>query len=54
MQLHLTTSEYNAVKWFSQINLKDAKLINGLYMIETYKKEILYDKPIMLEHQFQI
>ena len=26
--------------------LKDAKLINGLYMIETYKKEIVYDKPI--------
>ena len=46
MQLHLTTNNDNAIKWFSKVNLKDCKYNHGLYMIEMYKQEIVYDKPI--------
>ena len=31
---------------FSKVNLKDCKYNHGLYMIEMYKQEIVYDKPI--------
>jgi hypothetical protein len=34
------------VKWFSKVNLKNAKYFSGLYLIEMYKKEIVYDKPL--------
>ena len=46
MDLHMTTNNDNAIKWFSRINMKDCKTIDGLYLIEMYKKEIAYDKPI--------
>ena len=46
MSLHLTTDNDNAIKWFSKANLKDCKYYNGLYMIEMYKTEIIYNKPI--------
>ena len=46
MDLHLTTNHENAVKWFSKINLKNVQSYDGLYLIETYKKAIVYDKPI--------
>ena len=46
MQLHLTTTNDNAIKWFSKVNLKDCKYHHGLYTIEMYKQEIVYDKPI--------
>ena len=46
MSLHMTTDNANAIKWFSKINLKDCKEIDGLYLIEMYKQEIVYDKPI--------
>jgi len=46
IDLHLTTDHDNAIKWFSKINLKDCKSYDGLYLIEMYKKEIVYDKPI--------
>jgi hypothetical protein len=46
MDMHMTTDAQNAIKWFSKINLKDCKTIDGLYLIEMYKKEIVYDKPI--------
>ena len=46
MDLHLTTNDDNAVKWFTKINMKGCNMINGLYLIEMYKKEIVYDKPI--------
>jgi hypothetical protein len=45
MDLHMTTNHDNAIKWFSKISLKDCKTIDGLYLIEMYKK-IIYDKPI--------
>ena len=46
MDLHMTTDNDNAIKWFSKISMKDCKTIDGLYLIEMYKKEIVYDKPI--------
>ena len=46
IQLHLTTSHDIAVKWFSKDNFKDDKAFNGLNMIEMYKEEIEYNKPV--------
>ena len=46
IEIHATTLENNAVKWFSQINLKAAKYFKGFYLIEMYKKKIVYDKPL--------
>ena len=46
MQLHLTTNNDNALKWFSKVNLMDCKYNHGLYTIEMYKEEIVDDKPI--------
>ena len=46
MDLHLTTDHKNAVKWFSKLHFKDSKNIDGLHLIEMYKKEIVYDKPV--------
>ena len=46
VSIHATTSDKNAVKWFSKVNLKNAKYFSGLYLIEMYKKEIVYDKPL--------
>ena len=46
INLHLTTDEQNAVKWFSKINFKTGKSFDNLYLIEMYKQEIIYDKPI--------
>ena len=46
VNIHATTSYNNAEKWFSKINMKDSKEFNGLYLIEMYKEEIVYDKPL--------
>lgn len=46
INLHLTHNEDNAIKWFSKLDFKTSKLIDNLHMIEMYKKEIVYDKPI--------
>ena len=46
MQLHLTTNNDNAIKRFSNANLKDCQYHHGLYMIEMFKKGKTYDKPI--------
>ena len=46
MQLHLTTDDTNAVKWFAKVKFKDSKYFDGLHMVEMYKKEIVYDKPV--------
>ena len=46
INLHLTTDESNAVKWFSKINFKSSKNFDNLHLIEMYKQEIIYDKPI--------
>lgn len=46
INLHLTTDETNAIKWFSKINFKTSKNFDNLHLIEMYKQEIIYDKPI--------
>ena len=46
MGLHMTTNHENAITWFSKINLKDCKTIDGLYLIEMNLKKMVYDKPI--------
>ena len=34
------------MKWFSEINFKTVKSIDDLYLIDMYKSETEYDKPI--------
>ena len=46
INIHMTVEEKNAIKWFSKINFKTAKHYDNLYLIEMYKKEIVYDKPV--------
>ena len=46
INLHLTDNEDNAIKWFSKPTFKASKSIDNLHMIEMYKQEIIYDKPI--------
>ena len=41
VSIHATTSEENAVKWFSKIHMKGAKYFSGLYLIEIFKEEVL-------------
>jgi hypothetical protein len=46
INLQLTTDDTRAVKWFSKINFKTAKEYDNLYLIEMYKEQVKYDKPI--------
>ena len=46
MNLHLTTDQDNAIKWFSKPEFKTNTHANGLYLIETHKTRIVYDKPV--------
>ena len=46
IELHITSDNNNAVKWFSKPTLKDCKEAFGLYLIELYINEVLLDKPI--------
>ncbi len=46
MKLHLTIDPDNAIKWFSKIQFKRVTNANGLYLIETHKTRIVYDKPV--------
>ena len=46
INIHATTSNENAIKWFSKVNLKGCKEFNGLYLIEMLRTEIVYDKPL--------
>ena len=40
MDLHMTTYNDNAIKWFSKINLKDCRTIDGFYIyLECTKKK---------------
>ena len=45
---HLTTDRENAVKCMSKLEFKDATYVKGLYIIQTYKPNIVYDRPIFL------
>ena len=44
--IHATTSDTNVAKWFSKMTFKNSIYVRGLYLIENYKSEIIYDKPI--------
>ena len=44
--IHALTSDTHAVKWFSKMTFKNNKYIKGLYLVENYKTEIIYAKPI--------
>ena len=46
MQMHLTTDDDNAEKWFSKPTFKNCNNVFGIYMIEMYKEEVVLDKPI--------
>ena len=46
IELKLTTDNERAIKWFSKLEFKNSKFFDGLHMIEMFKKEIVYDKPI--------
>jgi hypothetical protein len=46
MDMRLTIDPDNAIKWFSTPQFKSANFIDGLYLIQTYKTEVLYDKPV--------
>jgi hypothetical protein len=46
IDIHPTTNNKNAIKWFSKSHFKQSKCINGLHLIEMFKKEIVYDKPL--------
>jgi hypothetical protein len=48
MNLHLTTDPKNAIKWFSKCNFKNNTYANGLYLIETHREKIVYDKPVYI------
>ena len=46
MNLHLTVDHQNAVKWFSKPELKRNTHARGLYLKETNKTRMVYDKPL--------
>ena len=48
MNLHLTTDHDNAIKWFSKPEFKNNTHADGLYLIETHKTKLVYDKPMYI------
>ena len=46
VNIHATTSVDNAIKWFGKVTFKGCKEFCGLYLIEHFREEIVYDKPI--------
>ena len=46
VEIKLSTDHAVAVKYFTRLQFKDSKYIDGLYLMESYRKEIYYDKPI--------
>ena len=46
LDLRLTTDHKLAVKQCSMLNFKNAKYLNGFYMIEKYKTNVVMSKPI--------
>jgi len=48
IELHITSDNDNAIKWFSKPTLKTCKETFGLYLIEMYKSEVILDKPIYI------
>ena len=46
--LKLTTDNEKAVLWFSKLQVKGRKCIDGLHMIKTFKQDMIYDIPSYL------
>lgn len=46
--MKLTVDREKAIKWFSRIDFKDATYIDGLYLIQTHKTRLVYDKPVQV------
>ena len=46
MELKLTTENANTIKWFVKLHAQDSRVCDELHMIEMYKIEIVYDKPV--------
>ena len=46
IDLKLTTDDKYAIKYFSKLHFKDSRFIDGLYLIEMFKREVVYNKPI--------
>ena len=44
MEMKLTTKKNITTKYFSKKTFQSARYIDGLYMVEFYKKEIVYHK----------
>ena len=41
----LTTKHNMAIKYFSKLDFKSSTCFNGLFLMQNYRKEIIYDKP---------
>ena len=46
VDLRIATTEERAIRHFTKPTYKNSEYFNGLYMIEHFKKKIVYDKPI--------
>ena len=46
IDLKLTTDDKYAIQYFSKVHCKDSRFIDGLYVIEMFKREVVYNKPI--------
>ena len=44
--MHLTIDRENAIKWFSKFEFKDATCIDRLYLMQTHRTSVVYDKPM--------
>ena len=44
--MHLTIYRDIATKRFSSLEFKHANFIGGVYLTETYKTEVVYEKPV--------
>ena len=48
VSIKLTTDHDVAVKYFSKLPFNKSICIDGLYMMQSYKEEIRYDKPVYI------
>ena len=46
IDLRLATNDENVKKLQTKLQFKDSKVIDGLHLIELYRKQVVYDKPI--------
>ena len=48
VDIKLTTDDAKAVKLFSKFQFKSSILIDGLHLVEFYKQDVEYNKPLYL------